>query len=799
MPHVDAREDTETHDPSRLPVLRTRTPARTWEEGLVVGSGTVGAIVSGPADHQRLCLSHERFFLPANPRPAAPVLAPVLAGMRQALEEADPARANRLMEEAAHRSGYDDALVWTDPLGICATLTVAVPGGVADTVRTIDPEHGEVAVEWTDAGGGRHLLRALSPRGGETVWIELESDSGVVADLVVGLDPGATEPAETWAPDYSRSLHVDVTAGREAVVHATATHGEAHATTTVRGPVEWAAGADGGSATGRLVVPAAGRQTLRVDLRIGDGAAPDDPAPAAEWTALRAAQAATHGALVRRSILDLHGTGPDPDATTEEIWDAARSGDTDARRRVIEIAYLSGRAHIIAATGELPGTLQGVWQGTFTPAWSADYTMNGNVQNGTAAGLIPTGTPELARSVLRLVLPHLDDYRENARHLFGAEGMLLPSRMSTHGKANHFAAAYPHVFWVGCGGWVLRLAADLVAATGDRDVVDDALWELVEGVLSFAETAFESPDGVLRLSPGYSPENAPGGGAHPVATDATIDVAVYRDAARAARVLASARGDHTLDDRWDALVARLPRYRVAADGTLAEWIAPQWPEHLAHRHVSQLYPLWYDVDPAFAGDGAEAVDLRAAASATIAAKIAWRAEDPTAPPGRMEMAFGLVQLGLAAAALGDADAALTCAEWLAVEHWRPALTTTHDAGSIFNLDASGGLPAVVAAMLVGSSSDRLIILPALPAQWPAGAITGLRTRAGVVVDRLAWDPRGCTLTLRLPEEARWLRPDGRVELASPRPFRIEGRADADRTVEVSGTARTYRLDWTAPA
>ena len=55
------------------------------------------------------------------------------------------------------------------------------------------------------------------------------------------------------------------------------------------------------------------------------------------------------------------------------------------------------------------------------------------------------------------------------------------------------------------------------------------------------------------------------------------------------------------------------------------------------------------------------------ASISAGTWVAWRAQAPTAPPGRMEMAFGLVQVGLAAAALGDARSALTCAQWLAID------------------------------------------------------------------------------------------------------------------------------------
>lgn len=798
-PEVGSRPASSPSRDRPLPVYETESPAPTWEHGLITGSGRVGGVLFGPADELRLALAHERYFIPANPRPAAPDIAPALPAIREAILAGDSARASDLVAEAARSSGYDGDLVWTDPLGICATLTISTPGGCSDVRRTIDPGHGEISVSWSDRSGGRHTVRALAPRDSESICVAVESLTGTAVELTLGLAGGATDALDTGAPDYSGTVHAR--AGIEGDAARVTTHAPDGTTTSIvmaRGRLTWEGPTDDGMLRSRLVVPAGAPEIVTLHLSAGAGAPtadpgePDVPAAVDDWASLRAHQASTHGALVRASVLDLGGAGF---ATTEQLWAAARSGDDDACRGVVEAAYLSGRAHAIASTGELPPTLQGVWQGSWKPAWSADYTMNGNVQNGGIAGLIPTGTPELARSLLNLVLPYLDDYRENARRVFGAEGMLLPSRMSTHGLANHFGKDFPHLFWVGCGGWVLRFAADLVATTGDRSIVDDRLWQLVEGVLRFGETATVATEGGRSFVPDYSPENAPVPGGSPLVADSTIDVAIYRDAARAARVLAEARGDHSLDERWRRLAASLPGYRRADDGTLAEWISPLWPEHLAHRHASQLYPLWYEPDASFDGRTPEAASLRDAAAATIAAKIAWRAEAPTAPPGRMEMAFGLVQLGLAAAALGDARSALTCVEWLAVDHWRPALTTTHDAGTIFNLDASGGLPALVAAMLLNSTIDSLSILPALPSEWRHGSITGLRARGGIVVDRLAWDDDGCALTLRRLPEATWLRPDGRVRLRSRHPFVIEGRPAHVDTVIVDERPVTLRLTW----
>lgn len=796
-------------------VLRTATTPASWEDGLVVGSGRVGAVLHGTATHHVLSLAHERFFVPLGDAPPAPDVRPVLADLRAAVLVDDPALAGRLLTGALQASGLGDGLVWTDPLGICATLEVVTDAAGEDPMREIDLEHGEVAVS-SRGRGGQDRVRVLAVRDSGTVWLAIESADGLTASLALTLGGSRETSLDTGGADASAAVRVSLAGGTTARLVASTTL--ATATVEVDGGEPWQV--DGDRLVATVTVPPGGRRLLRVDVGVGTGtgtpAAGPTPgaragasvAAAAEhhlphdddaWHALRARQARTHGALVGASRLDL-GTAGLPDAgaracgTTEDVWAAARAGDARARRRVVEIAYLSGRANAIASTGELPPTLQGVWQGTWRPAWSADYTLNGNVQNGGIAGLLWTGTPELARSLLTLVLEHTDDYRENARRVFGAEGMLLPARMSTHGRADHVSAEYPHVFWTGCGGWVLRVAADLVSVTGDRDVVDDALWSLVEGVLTFAETATVPVDGRRHLVPSYSPENTPRGAAGPIAADATMDVAILRDAARAAGVLARARGDHSLDARWAALAASLPDYRIAPDGTLAEWLTGPAAENHEHRHASHLYPLWYEPDPAFTEpDGAA---LRAAALAAVHARLAWRAADPTPPPGRMEMAFGLVQLGLAAAALGDADAALRCVEWLAVDHWRPALTTTHDAGSIFNLDASGGLPALVAAMLLGSTADSLTLLPAVPAAWPSGGVTGLRARGGVVVDRLEWDPAGCTATLRRLPAAGWLAPAGGVRLAAGRPFVAAGPAVADGRLVLSDRPTTVRLSWT---
>src|SRR5690606_39290930 len=101
--------------------------------------------------------------------------------------------------------------------------------------------------------------------------------------------------------------------------------------------------------------------------------------------------------------------------------------------------------------------------------------------------------------------------------------------------------------------------------------------------------------------------------------------------------------------------------------------------------------------------------LREAAVAAIRARLAWWRTNGD------EMAYGLVQLGLAAAALGLADEAWQALAQLAGRYWRANLVPTHNVGEIFNIDICGGLPALVVAMVVRGRPGRVDLLPALPA------------------------------------------------------------------------------------
>ena len=405
------------------------SPAPTWEQGLIVGSGRVGGLLFGAPGALVLSLSHERFFLPANPTPQAPDMSGALADIRQAILQGDGDLAADLMMDAARPQGFDQ-LIWTNPLAICATLAIRSSADGSEPVhRTIDLEHGEVGIEWDDPVGGRVTLRALAPRDTETVAIALAAERSVTFELELGVTRDAAESAPTGAPDYSALVRAEVEAGPVGILRATSTDSSGvAAVTTVAGAGEWRPAESGAGLSTSVEVPGGGSVVLSVSVGVATSTAwVPEPAPSSDWEALRARQAETHGELVGRSVLQLSGESA---PTTDELWRRARSGDPGARRGVVEVAYLSGRANAISATGELPPTLQGVWQGTWSPAWSADYTMNGNVQNGGIASLIPTGDA-------------------GAREFAAAAGAAVPRRLPRqrpqHLRRRRHAAAGSHV------------------------------------------------------------------------------------------------------------------------------------------------------------------------------------------------------------------------------------------------------------------------------------------------------------------------------------------------------------------
>ena len=89
--------------------------------------------------------------------------------------------------------------------------------------------------------------------------------------------------------------------------------------------------------------------------------------------------------------------------------------------------YDACRYLIICSTGKNPANLQGIWTGTWKPDWSGDYTLDSNIQLGIQS-LMSTNMPELMEGYFQIIESWLNDFRLNARKLYGLQGHCFQSK-----------------------------------------------------------------------------------------------------------------------------------------------------------------------------------------------------------------------------------------------------------------------------------------------------------------------------------------------------------------------------------
>ena len=718
------------------------TPAETWEQGLLSGNGTLGAnMFSRPLD-ETILFTHERLFLPTGAPVVPPDTASRLVEVRRLIDRGLYKQATQLAFDLSGQNGF----MYPDPFvpAFDMRITMSARGQVKDYLRSVDFQTGQAAVQWADdrgaferrlfvsradgvavlriTGPGKgsvHCTLELTPRspspklGQKTVERSAARFKSHVTKIVSTADTTYLTFANAFTRAYPGSIQL-----LEGAARVVATGGQV----STKGPAMVVAGAD--------------RVLVMVDIEPTYD--PDRPQMAqmkkslrdlpADYAQLLKRHAVIHGRLFNRMRLDIGG-GADHQLTTEKLLE--RSSNENLSRALTEKAFDAGRYNIISCTGELPPTLQGVWAGTYVPSWASDFTHNGNVPSALSA-MLPGNTPELMlayTSYIESIVPYL---RVNARHIFGARGLVLPSRSTTHGYNNALAPRFAGGMWVAGAAWAAHFFHDYWLYTGDRKfLAEHALPFMQEAALFFEDYLYEGPDGKYIFNPTTSPENSPANTRSQGTFNATMDVMAAKELLT--NLIAASRelGVNTQKiPVWEKMLARMPDYMISDKGIVKEWLTPKLEDNLNHRHSSHLYALFYGMPDEIAADP----KLQAAFRKIVETKL----ENHYRKAGFMS--FGVVQLGQAATSLGDGELAYQALVRLVNSYWLCNLASMHNHRSLFNMDISGGMPAVLIQMLVASAPGKVRLLPALPKAWPTGTIEGALCRGQIEVKRLTWEP-----------------------------------------------------------
>ena len=726
-------------------------PAAIWDESMISGNGTLGILIPGHANKDRFVLSHESLFMPKFAPAKAPDLGSRLDETRNYILSGDYEKAADILIQEGEEVGIHE-MIWTNPhVPACQIDFEALnPVDVKNYARKVNYESGEAKVA---IGDGNQIIHrnAFVSRTDSVAVIQFSSPSGTKLNYRFRMnqlpnvkgevdDVGApgTGNLDDFENEFNTANYVDsvsITAKGEYLTYATSFKKKwkgslkGYTVLTKIIPVNGTIKSDGKW----IEVKDADEILLLSDIKLLYEQTSldismlknkiDDINP--DYDALKNTHEKIHSEMYNRFSFDL-GNDTQLQLTSEELLESSKI-DSFNNDLVVQLMK-AARYNTISSSGKLPPTLQGIWGGTWWPAWSGDFTLNGNVPSAIASGL-NTNFPEVTKAYLNLMTGWFDDYKYNAKELFGKEGIFVPSRASDFGSCFHYHRDWPHLYWWSGTSWACQFFYDYWLYTGDEEFLKtQAIPFMLEGYKFLSSMLYEHK-GTFNFIPSYSPELGPKD-KHPLVANATMDIASFKQLLRNLISL-SEQGwiTETPVEEYKNILNKLPDYAIGTNGELKEWIWEGLENNNKHRHASHLYPLYDGVDPDFIDNP----DLKNAAIKAIESRLEYRR-----PLEGGEMAFGLVQLGTASAHLKDVSHAYECVKWLCSSYWTPAFVSYHDPGKIFNMDISGGLPALVTYMLIQSTPEKIELLPALPQEWNSGSIKGALARGGFVID-LEWD------------------------------------------------------------